>query len=255
MSLGYYENLEISAPQAWDHTEAGQPQAKNGNTQRNALLTPLKKALAVAYRSAPRIVCGMTQLPTDGTSIKIVDRLRGRKFVILDVPYSIAISVPYNGTVNASTVTIVPANSAGVNVAAGTVTAAGAGLVQIKGITSGTVYWQFTFAGAGSQNTPAFPNVTEGLQLTTAAAIVFTANGSYQANQAGVYLQQRDETIVNESGTAPQIQTIPAAFYLPAYDPPLRIETEASIWAATAVLGIGAILQYIVGIGEEASDT
>jgi hypothetical protein len=162
-----------------------------------------------------------------------------------------AVSVPYNTLVNASTATMVPANAAGVNIAAGTVTAAGAGLVQIKGITSGTVYWQFTFAGAGSQNTPPWPNVIEGLQLTTAAAVNFTANGSYQINQVGAYLQQRDETIVNESGPTPQIQTLPAAFYIPPFDNPVEFDTEASIWAASAVIGFGATLQYCIGIGEE----
>lgn len=255
MSLGYYENLEIQAPGAWDHTNSGTPQKQGSNSAQNALHAPLKSAMAVAYRSAPRIIFGATDLPLDGTSIKIVDRLRGRKFVIVDVPQFLATSVPYNITVNASTVTMVPANVAGANVGAGTVTAAGAGTVQIKGITSGVVYWQFTFAGAGSQNTPAFGNVSEGLQLTTAAAVVFTANGTYQGNTAGIYLQQRDETIVNESGATPQIQTLPAAFYLPVTDPPLEIDTEASIWACTAVIGIGATIQYCVGIGEESMNS
>jgi len=90
--------------------------------------------------------------------------------------------VPIGVTVNASTATIVPANTAGSSVSPLSITATGAGTVQIKGLTSGAVYWENTFAAAGTVETGPFSNITEGLSLTTAAAFNFTANGTYQSS-------------------------------------------------------------------------
>ena len=137
MSLGYYEQLEVNAPQAFDHTQPGNPQKQGSNNAQNALLVPLKSAMAVAYRSAPRIVFGATDLPSDGTSIKIVDRLKGRKFVIIDVPQFPATIVPFSVGVNNNSSVIVPASLAGINVGVITITGAAAVGVVIKGTISG----------------------------------------------------------------------------------------------------------------------
>lgn len=256
MSLGYYENLEIQAPGAWDQTNPSAPQKKSGNTAQNALHAPLKSALAVAYRSVPRIVFGATDLPSDGTSIKIVDRLKGRKFVIIDVPQFPATIVPFSAGINNSSSVIVPASLAGINVGVITITGAAAVSVVIKGTTSGIAYASVNLLATGSTfDVGPFPGVTEGFTAQGVGAGAVTVSGFYSVNPAGIYLQQRNETIVNESGATPQIQTLPAAFYLPVTDPPLEIDTEASIWACTAVIGMGATIQYCVGIGEESMDT
>jgi hypothetical protein len=99
---------------------------------------------------------------------------------LTDVP--IGIGQPWWVTINASTATIVPANAAGSYVSPLSITAAGAGTVQIKGLTTGSVYWENTFAAAGTVETGPFSNITEGLSLTTAAAVNFTATGTYQSS-------------------------------------------------------------------------
>ena len=86
--MGYYEGLAQAEPHAFHHTEQQEPPQRGGITRENPNRMPYKTAMGVQERSPARLIISTCGVDASGNSIKVVDRVRGRKFVILKVPSS-----------------------------------------------------------------------------------------------------------------------------------------------------------------------
>jgi hypothetical protein len=81
---GAYTDAQINAPGAWGPTQQQEP-TPNVKKPSNANHIPYTQAIAVQERSASRCFVSNMNVKADGTAIKIVDKLRGRKWIMLKV--------------------------------------------------------------------------------------------------------------------------------------------------------------------------
>lgn len=85
LGVGFYADAEAKAPGAWAGTSPGVPQPQTNN-RASAAETPYNKAMAVLTRSAAKLVISSQTCPLDGTSIKLVDRVKGRAWIRIGTP-------------------------------------------------------------------------------------------------------------------------------------------------------------------------
>jgi hypothetical protein len=89
---GFYEQAELNAPGAWDATEQGAAQLSSTGLK-NANHLPYKQAIAVQERASSHLIIANGNTTSDGNSIKILDRAKGRKFVIIRCPSNQSVGI------------------------------------------------------------------------------------------------------------------------------------------------------------------
>jgi hypothetical protein len=84
--MGYYESIAQAEPHAFQHTEQDEPPQSGKVSRENPNRLPYKMSMGVQERSPARLIISTCGVDGSQNAIKVVDKVRGRKFVILKVP-------------------------------------------------------------------------------------------------------------------------------------------------------------------------
>lgn len=91
-NIGFFETIHGQAPGAWDSTEQTTPPPMDTG-QKNANHLPYKHALSVQERSAAKLIISNQDVRADGDAVKLVDRVKGRKWILIKVPTSASVGI------------------------------------------------------------------------------------------------------------------------------------------------------------------